>query len=232
MENKNSENRLEIIVKTLDEVHNSTANDATSKNEPSQSIHKASFSRDDAFSEVVRDSMRRSFERFFGKDFSNEEQSFLHEILHSVDFGEYDKRMSQEETFSDDEVQYDEQLKEFLEYITLNKEFGDLTYIRIKREGNIISYSRLTMGFALDDHKIIMTKSDNLYELYRMLKVTFGPDFVFGSKHEMMGGWSLLPSIGSKLILEISSDDLEDNKWIYDEIHNREPRIIDEPKKF
>lgn len=232
MENKNSENGLEKFVKTLDEVHNSTISDAPSKNEPSQSIHKASFPRDGAFSEVVRDSVRRSFERFFGRDFSDEEQSFLHEILHSVDFGEYDQRMSQEETFSDDVVQYDEQLKYFLEYITLNKEFGDFTYIRIKREGNIISYSRLNKGLALDNHKIIMTKSDNLQELYRMLKVTFGPDFVFGSKHEMIEGWSLLPSIGSKIMLEISSDDSEDNKWIYDEIHNKEPRIIDEPKKF
>lgn len=226
MENINSENGLEKLVKALDEVHNSTINEAISGKENSNSIHE------DAFSEVVMESIRKSFERFSRRDFSDEGQSLLHEILHSIDFEDFDQLISQEEAFSADEVQYDEQLKEFLEYITFNKEFGDLTYIRIKREGNIISYSRLTMGLALDDHKIIMTKSDNLYELYRMLKVTFGPDFVFGSKHEMMGGWSLLPSIGSKLILEISSDDLEDNKWIYDEIHNREPRIIDEPKKF
>lgn len=226
MENKNSENGLEKLVKALDEVYNSTISGAISENENLKSIHE------DAFSEVVRESMRRSFERFSRRDNSNEGQSLLHEILHSIDFGDYEQHSSQEETFSDDEVQYDEQLKQFLEYITLNKEFGDFTYIRIKREGNIISYSRLNQGFALDNHKIIMTKSDNLQELYKMLKVTFGPDFVFGSKHEMMGGWSLLPSIGSKLMLEISSDDYNDRNWIYDEIHNREPRIIDEPKKF
>lgn len=189
--------------------------------------------------------MSQIFERFSRSDFSNmditekpKEQAdetgpmFFHEMFHSVDFGDYTQSIRQEETFSDDEVKYAEQFKFFLEFLTINKEFGDSTLVRIKREGNVISYSRLNQGIALDRHEITMTKSDNLKELYETIKETFGSEFVFGSKHEMIEGWSLLPTIGGKLMLEISSDNLDDRNWISKEIHNRHSVIVDEPKKF
>lgn len=45
----------------------------------------------------------------------------------------------------------------------------------------------------------------------------------------MMRGWSLLPTIGEKIMLEIDSDDLEDKNWIYKETHNR-LTVVEEPK--
>lgn len=171
-------------------------------------------------------------EKLSGQEVDSEEPMILHEIIHNIDFGNEEQSINQQENFSDDESLYSEQIKALLEYITLIKEFGDSTYIRIKREGNIISYSRINKGFSLDKHEINMISPDNLIKIYEMLKVSFGSDFVFGSKHDMFEGWSLLPIIGDKIILDISSDDFADNNWIYDEIHNRPPMIIDEPKKF
>ena len=85
----------------------------------------------------------------------------------------------------------------------------------------------LNEGIPLDRYEITMTRCDNLKEIYETLKVSFGPDFAFGDKHEMFGGWSLLPTIGDNIMLEFNSDNQVDRNWIYDEIHNRPPMILD-----
>lgn len=269
MENNN---RLEELIKTMDNIQNSTTMAVTSGDEalksvledrrksensqippkksepfwmPSEEVLEKVKEMQDGFDKLFHDDyldgIYESFERIFNSATSKKtsdkeditvEPMLLHEMFHGVDLSDYAQCAKQEETFSDDEVEYDEQLKHFIDFVTLNKEFGDSTLIRVKREGNIISYSRLQAGIELDNHKIIMTKSDNLKEIYGLLKTTFGPDFVFGSKHSMFDGWALVPSIGDKLMLEISSDEPDDRVWIYDEIHNRAPVIIDSPKKF
>lgn len=258
MENKNRQDRLAKLIKDMenaaimkgtsaDEVIKSLHGDEILEsikklNEQLDSVKKQKEQLDKIF---YNDYMSRLFERFERRNFSDMDVSekasnkeditvepmLMHEMFYGVDFSDYAQGASEEAAFSDDEVEYDEQLKHFIDFVTLNKEFGDSTFIRVKREGNIISYSRLQAGIELDNHKIIMTKSDNLKEIYGLLKTTFGPDFVYGNKHEMFGGWSLLPSIGDKLMVEITSDDPADSEWIYNEIHNRQPVIIDELKK-
>lgn len=163
--------------------------------------------------------------------------TLLHEIIHSQAFAGTSKESSQQQNtskasiFSTDYDRYNEQLKDFLDYVALTKEVDDFAFIKVKREENSISYARVKEGCIVDRHEIPMTNDSNLKELYEELKHAYGSEFVYGCKHEMMNGWSLQPIIADKVIMEFSSYKLSDRNWIYEEVHNRPPRIIDEPKK-
>lgn len=163
----------------------------------------------------------------------------LHEIAHTIDFEKdavaptVDSRnvtnVHTEQTFSTDYDKYNEQVENFLDYIAMIKEVEDFAVIRVKRINNVIRYSRYKQGMPVDRNEITMVSSVDLRALYETLKISYGAEFVPGSKHEMMRGWSLLPTIGEKIMLEIDSDNLEDKKWIYNEAHNQ-LTVVEEPK--
>lgn len=163
----------------------------------------------------------------------------LHEVAHTIDFEKdadaptVDSRnvtnVHLEQAFSTDYDKYNEQVNNFLDYIAMIKEVEDFAVIKVKRINNVIRYSRYKEGLPVDRNEIAMVSSVDLRALYEILKISYGAEFVPGSKHEMMHGWSLLPTIGEQIVLEIDSDDLEDENWIYNETH---PQLIvdEEPK--
>lgn len=159
--------------------------------------------------------------------------TLLHEIVHTIDSksstNASDRNAHNEQIFSTDYEKYNEQVKNFLDYIAIIKEIEDFAVIKVKRTNNVIRYSRYKEGLPVYRNEIAMMSSKDLRALYETLKISYGAEFVPGSKHEMMRGWSLLPTIGEKIILEIDSDDLEDENWIYNETHHQ--LIVDEEPK-
>ncbi len=159
-----------------------------------------------------------------------------HEYIHMPSFVENkgdnkQKNAIEEIADSTDYVEYSEQMKDFMDYVAITKEIEEIAFIKVTRIGNVIGYGRLKEGSQVDHHEIKMSNEASLKELYETLKITYGPEFCPGSKHEMMGGWSILPTIGDNIMLEISSKEATDSEWIYEEIHNRAPQIVEEPKK-
>lgn len=144
----------------------------------------------------------------------------LHEIIHSK------LQTCEEPTFSTDYDKYNEQLKDFIDYIVLAKEILDVTCISVTRDGNVIRYGRLNHGIPVDRHEIIMTNDNNLKEIYDTLKEYFLGSFVPGWEHEFCGGYSLLPVVFDKIMIKISSQEEADANWIYEEVHSK-PTIID-----
>ena len=179
------------------------------------------------------------FTREGNREANGSDSLLLHEVVHAIDFEKgtdvltVDSRnvtnVHTEQAFSTDYDKYNEQVKNFLDYVALTKEVSDFAFISVKRINNVIRYSRYKQGLPVDRNEITMVSSGDLRALYETLKISYGAEFVPGSKHEMMHGWSLLPTIGEKIMLEIDSDDLEDRNWIYKETHNR-LTVVEEPK--
>lgn len=160
---------------------------------------------------------------------SLEKINFLHEISHIISFDTSNK-VHDTIFYSIDYEKYNEEVKDFMDYIAMLQETEDFAVIKVNRSGNKIMYSRYQKGMPVYSNKISMVSSVDLKALYETLKVVYGEQFVPGSKHEMMNGWSLLPTIADKIILEIDSDNQLDRNWIYQEVHNK-PVIVDEPRK-
>lgn len=156
------------------------------------------------------------------------ELPLLHESIHMANFERCENK--RKITYSTDFSKYEEEVKEFMDYVALAKEAEEFSLICIKRVENTIRYYKMQKGFPRDMHSITMTGNDNLKEIYESLKITYGPEFKHGHKHEMINGYSLLPTIGDNIIIEIDSNELTDKNWIYEEVHMKE-EIVDEPQK-
>lgn len=161
-----------------------------------------------------------------------ESANFLHEMNHIISFDTLNKVHETIDaiSYSDDYEKYNEEVKDFMDYIAMLQVTEDFAVIKVNRSGNKITYSRYQQGMPVYSNKISMVSSLDLKTLYETLKVAYGEQFVPGCKHEMMNGWSLLPTIADKIILEIDSDNQLDRNWIYQEAHNK-PVTVDEPRK-
>lgn len=173
----------------------------------------------------------KAFKEFVEGSQIQEDQSFtnsmqLHEIMHNLAFLEGNREI----TYSTDYDKYDEEVKDFMDYVALTKESEEFAFICVRRDDNTIRYYKMREGSPIDMHSITMTGNDNLKEIYESLKVAYGPEFKHGHKHEMINGWSLLPVIGDNVIIDIDSNEPTDKNWIYEEVHQK-PAIVDEPQQ-
>ena len=67
-----------------------------------------------------------------------------------------------------------------------------------------------------------MISNEDLKKLYELLQNEFSSNFVDGWKHTFGKGWSLNPTIGENIIMDINSDIYSDSSWFYAESHKEQ----------
>lgn len=132
-----------------------------------------------------------------------------------------------QDEFSDDLESYKEDVQRFIDYVKFCTFLEDFTYIFLERRESKIIYGKMQKGIKTDKCIINMVSAADLQEIYHLLKIEFASDFHKGSKHTFGMGWTLLPTIGENVIIDIDSDNHEDRNWFYEEKDSRE--IIDMP---
>lgn len=110
----------------------------------------------------------------------------------------------------------------FIEYVKKCIIDDDFYLLYMLREENIIIYGKYEHGMKKDRHTIEMVSNDDLKKLYQLLQSEFSTDFYHGCKHTFGEGWSLNPTIGENVMIEINSDINSDRNWIYEESHNEQ----------
>ena len=133
------------------------------------------------------------------------------------------------ETYSSDMDRFNDDCSNFIKYIRQCVENDDFCVLYMLRQGNVIIYGKYDHGIKKDKHTIEMISNEDLKKLYELLQSEFSSDFVDGCKHTFGKGWSLNPTIGENVIIDIDSNNYSDSNWFYEESHKEQKSEL--PKK-
>lgn len=127
-----------------------------------------------------------------------------------------------EPTFSSDLDKFNIDCLTFINYVKQCKQTDEFFVLYLSRVGNVIKCGKYDHGTQIDLDKIKMVSDNDLKKIYDLLQNEFPNDFVDGCKHTFGQGWTLNPSIGENIWIDIKSDNLNDQNWFYEESH-KEP---------
>ncbi len=144
-------------------------------------------------------------------------------MLHSFDSNEENK------SFNSDFDKFANDCLEFINYIKQCIENNEVSSLYILRKGNAIHYGKYDYGIKKDQSIIEMISDEDLKKLYELMQHEFSSDFVGGWKHTFGEGWSLKPTIGENVIIDINSSSPSDRDWFYEESHKEQKSEL--PKK-
>lgn len=131
-------------------------------------------------------------------------------------------------SFSTDLDKFDKECSVFLNYIHQVVAEGEFAALYLSRNANIIQYGKFSNGIRSNSHTIEMVSANDLKRIYDLLHASFLDSFDEGFKHTFGEGWSLLPVICEKVVIDISSSNSNDRNWFYTESHKMDDNI---PKK-
>lgn len=158
---------------------------------------------------------------FFGGNINNYEKiSDMLKSLYSVE---------QNESFSSDLNKFNKDCSEFIEYIRKCIEDNESSILYMLRKGNVIHYGKFEHGVRTAKNVIEMISNQDLRNLYILMQTEFASDFEDGYHHTLYG-WSLNPTIGENIIIDIDSDNFYDQNWFYEESHKEQE--VSEPIKL
>ncbi len=132
----------------------------------------------------------------------------------------------QNESFSGDLNKFNKDCSEFIEYIKKCGESSEISVLYMLRMENVIHYGKFNHGVRMDKNAIEMMGDEDLRKLYLLVQSEFVSDFVDGYKHTIGEGWSLNPTIGENVMIDISSDNSSDKNWFYEESHKEQKKQI------
>lgn len=125
-------------------------------------------------------------------------------------------------TFSNNLEKFNEECSIFINYIKQCTQNGVASILYMMRQGNLIYYGKYNRGMKTDNHTIEMVSNDDLKKLYELLQIEFASSFVDGCKHNTIEGWSLNPTIGENVMIDINSNSSNDRDWFYEESHKEQ----------
>ena len=132
--------------------------------------------------------------------------------------------------YSTDINRFNDDCLKFINYIKECISDGNFYVLYMLREENIIVYGKYNHGRKIDKHTIEMIGNEDLKKLYELLQSKFPSDFVDGCKHTFGQGWSLNPTIGENIIIDINSDVNSDMNWFYEEVHKEQKSELSKKK--
>lgn len=133
-------------------------------------------------------------------------------------------------TFSSDLNIFNEACTKFINYIKQCVENPNEVYVLyMLRNDNSIDYGRYKQGIRRKKDTIEMISNEDLRKLYELLQAEFASNFQDGCKHTFGEGWSLNPTIGENVMIDISSSNSYDKNWFYEELYKEQKS--DSPKK-
>ena len=124
--------------------------------------------------------------------------------------------------YSTDINKFNSDCLEFIEYIKTCINDDSFHILYMLRRKNIITYGEYGNGRKIDKNTIEMISNEDLKKLYELLQNEFSSNFVDGWKHTFGKGWSLNPTIGENIIMDINSDIYSDSSWFYAESHKEQ----------
>ena len=143
----------------------------------------------------------------------------LEENKEMYKFGkDYESAKRKEITFSNDTKKFSEEIDKLIVLIRECLTKKDFSVLYIDRINNFINFGIYKQGFKHLISSIEMISENDLHNIYELLKKEFFSDFTFNFKHTFGYGWTLIPSIADKVLIEIDSDNLKDRNWFNDEI--------------
>lgn len=133
-------------------------------------------------------------------------------------------------TFNSDLNMFNEACTKFINYIKQFVENPNEVYVLyMLRNGNSIDYGKYEKGIRRKKDTIEMISDEDLRKLYKLLQAEFVSNFTDGCKHTFGEGWSLNPTIGENVMIDINSYNSYDKNWFYEESHKEQKS--DSPKK-
>jgi len=137
------------------------------------------------------------------------------------------------EKFSKDLSKFNQDCIKLIEFIKQCVEnTNELYVLYMSRNGNLIDYGRCDLeGTRITSDTIKMVSNEDLRKLYRLLQQEFASNFIDGCNHTFSEGWSLNPTIGENVVIDINSDNSYDKNWFYEEVRQRRTKS-DSPKKI
>lgn len=124
------------------------------------------------------------------------------------------------EKFSKDLSKFNQDCIKLIEFIKQCAEnSNDAYFLYLLRNQNFISYGRFEQGIRKKINIIQMVSNEDLKKIYNLLQTEFASDFIDGYKHTFGEGWSLNPTIGKNIMIDINSDNTFDSNWFYEEVH-------------
>lgn len=129
-------------------------------------------------------------------------------------------------SFSGDLNKFNESCVEFISFIKQCvenvKENKVYVFLYMLRNGNSINYGEYEHGLREKKGTIEMISNEDLRKLYELLQDKFATDFIGGCKHTFGEGWSLNPTIGENVMIDINSCNSYDKDWFYEEVHKEQ----------
>ncbi len=135
-------------------------------------------------------------------------------------------------SFSGDLNKFNEACVEFINFIKQcvdNVDDNKVYVLYMLRNGNSIDYGKYEHGIRRKKDTIEMISNEDLRKLYELLQAEFASDFTDGWKHTFGEGWSLNPTIGENVMIDINSYNSYDKNWFYEESYKEQKS--DSPKK-
>lgn len=129
---------------------------------------------------------------------------------------------AEEQPFSSDLDKFNNDCLEFISYIRQCISNGEIYVLYLLRKGNAIHYGRYDHGIKIDKSIIDMISDKDLRNIYELMQNEFSTDFVDGYKHTFGEGWSLNPTIGENVMIDINSNSPNDINWFYEESHKEQ----------
>ena len=105
---------------------------------------------------------------------------------------------------------FNDDCRTFIDYVKQLIEKGDSHSICLSRMHNIIKYYGKEKNNTIE-----MVSTNDLRNLYEMLKNEFSSNFEEYFVHDIMGKCSVFILINNKISVEITSSDFDDKQWLY-----------------
>ena len=93
--------------------------------------------------------------------------------------------------------------------------------LSVYRNGNSINYGEKEQTGLVSKGIIEMTSDDDQKKIYDLLQTKFMSKISLGARQIFGGGWALCPIINDRIVINIESNNPNDQKWFYEESHKK-----------
>lgn len=172
------------------------------------------------------DDISRKIKKIDEKDIDNDCIAFLDRIIE--DYKVFDDMLksvttnTRNNSFSNDSDKFVSDCVSLIEYIKSCIENEKFSILYMIRQGNVIEYGQKNHGVKIDKYIINMISDNNLILIYKLLQREFSSQFCDGYKHTFGIGYSLNPTIGDNVVIDVDSDNVNDRNWFYEESHKEQ----------
>lgn len=110
------------------------------------------------------------------------------------------------------------EIEKFIKYVKKEVNNNSNVLLYLSRFGNKIRYGKYSMGLKNEMGSFFACNDRVISIMYLALKKEFGKSFVKDGRQLLFNNYYLLPGIGDKVVIEVSSNKKYDQRWFYKEL--------------